>query len=516
MKWGGDISPWFTQIVTKIEIAHPRRIALRTDMNDPNPPSRIVYILEEFPKLSESFVIEEVKALHAKGVIAEIYSISRPKHLSDRHPELLSLTRYPRTAQTLKTNLILIFSFWYWTWFFRTLRQYPTKLFAFFRTMSFLPAIRSAEPDHIHTHFSTFASYMTMILSERSRIPYSLTVHATGIFQEKKLIYEKCINAGFVVAISNFNRNYLAANFNVPLEKIEVVHCGILPSRFNELIQEREKRGGRWREEKGRMEQEDEEGPELRADVGIRILSIGRLVEKKGFPVLLEALDRLMEGEGKKGGEQKEGEKREGEKKAVEKMEGETRGVGEWEGEKKESRKMEGEKSGGEKKETREHQREEGDLWELAIAGDGPLRPLLEESIREKGLEDRVSLLGRVSGSQLLEELTRADIFVLPCVESSNGDIDGIPVVLMEALYCGIPTITTKISGIPELVVHKETGLLVTPGSAVELSEAITYLMNHPDEVVQCAQNGQRKVEEEFNILKTTEELHHLFGRTIR
>lgn len=469
------------------------------NIKEPNPPFRVTYILEEFPKLSESFIIEELKALHEKGVIAEVHSISRPEHLSDRHPDLITLTRYPRLGQTIRSNLFRIFSPKYWKWLFTTLRHYPTKLLAFFRAMSFLPLLRNSKPDHLHSHFATFASYMTMVLSDISAIPYSVTIHATGIFQEKRLIHEKCSNAAFVVAISDFNKKYLKDKFDVPEDKTEVVHCGILPSRFELIRKIREGReqtvmgnykgqaevrdGNESKEgmDKDGTEQEYAE-PENNKPDPIRIFSIGRLVEKKGFNVLLEALHTLDRDEREKVSPEKKDELLDT----------------------------------GESEEDRKATDVERPCWDLIIAGDGPLRQILEESIREKGLERRVSLLGRVSGNQLLDELQMADLFVLPCVESSIGDIDGIPVVLMEALYCGIPTITTRISGIPELVIHEETGLLTTPGSASELVEAITRMKDHPEEAMKFAHNGMKKVEQDFNILKTTGQLYHQFEKNIR
>jgi len=116
----------------------------------------------------------------------------------------------------------------------------------------------------------------------------------------------------------------------------------------------------------------------------------------------------------------------------------------------------------------------------LVIAGDGPERGALETLGRGLGLEDRVSFLGQVTGEQVLEQLAEASAFVLPCRKATDGDRDGIPVVLMEAMACGVPVISTRLSGIPELINDRESGRLVEPGDLDSLEAALRERFEHP------------------------------------
>jgi len=116
----------------------------------------------------------------------------------------------------------------------------------------------------------------------------------------------------------------------------------------------------------------------------------------------------------------------------------------------------------------------QGTPAELTIVGGGPLREELTAGIAARGLEDAVHLLGPVSQEHLPELYRQADVFCLP---SFN---EGIPVVLMEAMATGLPVVTTAITGIPELVQHRRTGLLVTPGRADQLADALAELAADP------------------------------------
>ena len=92
------------------------------------------------------------------------------------------------------------------------------------------------------------------------------------------------------------------------------------------------------------------------------------------------------------------------------------------------------------------------------------------------------SLLGKKSNEQIIEWLRTLDVFVLPCVRDKRGDMDGIPVSLMEAMVIGVPVISTNISGIPELITHNVTGFVAEPGDVKDLVQNISYIINLSDE----------------------------------
>ena len=107
--------------------------------------------------------------------------------------------------------------------------------------------------------------------------------------------------------------------------------------------------------------------------------------------------------------------------------------------------------------------------------------PELYAQIKRLELEDVVDMLGILPQPKVLELYQNADIFALACVEASDGNIDGIPVVLMEALACELSVVTSRLSGIPDLVVDNESGLLVTQRDAAELADALERLIHSPE-----------------------------------
>lgn len=135
---------------------------------------------------------------------------------------------------------------------------------------------------------------------------------------------------------------------------------------------------------------------------------------------------------------------------------------------------------------------------ELCIAGDGPLLKSLEKQTEELGLEDIVSFEAALDHKEVSTWMKKLDIFVLACKKDSNGDMDGIPVVLMEAMSQSIPVISTKLSGIPELIIDGETGLLSEPADPVDLADKIKQLIKSPSLSEKLVANAKKHVVEEF------------------
>jgi colanic acid/amylovoran biosynthesis glycosyltransferase len=151
--------------------------------------------------------------------------------------------------------------------------------------------------------------------------------------------------------------------------------------------------------------------------------------------------------------------------------------------------------------------------FQCIIAGDGPQRPLLEELIAEHQLQGKVRLIGIVFQEQLGDYLNRADMFILPCIIARNGDRDGVPVALMEAMAMEIPTISTYVSGIPELIKDGQSGLLVREKDATALADAIERLLEDTELRDRLGKNARQKIIQEFNIRKSGAQLGALFER---
>ena len=169
------------------------------------------------------------------------------------------------------------------------------------------------------------------------------------------------------------------------------------------------------------------------------------------------------------------------------------------------------------------------------IVGSGPERKHLKEQINQLGLEDCVVLLGPKPNDQLVQFYSKASLFFMPCVKTQNGDMDGIPVAMMEAMACEVPVVSTRLSGIGELVQHNVNGLLVDtmheargtrhvhrqsslvphPSFLEALAEAVGSLLSNPDRIRRFGRAARQQVEQNFNITKTAAQLRQLIQEQI-
>jgi glycosyltransferase involved in cell wall biosynthesis len=152
----------------------------------------------------------------------------------------------------------------------------------------------------------------------------------------------------------------------------------------------------------------------------------------------------------------------------------------------------------------------------VEIAGSGPLESeLKQQSASNKFNDDVVSFVGALPHDQVVDFIKSLDAFVLPCKKDKHGDMDGIPVVLMEAMLSGVPVISTKLSGIPELIDDKNTGLLVPPNNVEALSEAIIDIYSNQQQTKKMVAKAIDKVRNEFSIHINSERLKALFMGSI-
>jgi glycosyltransferase involved in cell wall biosynthesis len=193
--------------------------------------------------------------------------------------------------------------------------------------------------------------------------------------------------------------------------------------------------------------------PSRAANRYLRILGVGRLVPKKGFDVLVEAC-RIL--------------------------------------------------------------RQRGIPFQAVIAGEsGPDEAKLRRRAAELGMAAQIRLEGPLSQAELYLEYLHASVFALPCRVSADGDRDGIPNVLMEAMACGLPVVTTCISGIPELVSHELNGLLVPPENPVALADAIARIQGDPALAARLSSEARATVDARFNGFVLAEGLAALFRQVV-
>lgn len=145
----------------------------------------------------------------------------------------------------------------------------------------------------------------------------------------------------------------------------------------------------------------------------------------------------------------------------------------------------------------------------LVVVGDGPARASFEQAARDLDLEDHVRFAGAVGQDEIRSCYAEADIFCLPSFA------EGIPVVLMEAMAMQVPVVSTRIAGIPELVSHGIDGLLVAPGRAGELADALESLAGSSETREQLGRSGREKVVAEFDIRQSARRLKEIFEREL-
>ncbi len=281
--------------------------------------------------------------------------------------------------------------------------------------------LRRAGVSHMHVHFAAGAALDTMRLSRIMAIPYSVTAHAYEIFETPANLPEKLERAAFVTTGCEYNRRYLRTLVGpAAAERIHVIVMGVDPEAFRRTTPYP---GGR------------------------HVVAVGRLVEKKGFAHLIDAVAALEP---------------------------------------------------------------ERPLDRLTIVGEGELRDTLEAQIGRLGLAHRIELAGAMAPDGVREQLERADLLAMPAVVAANGDRDSMPVVVKEAMSMEVPVVASDEVGLPELV-RDEFGRLVPPGDGEALARAIAELLDLPaDRRVEMGRAARAHVIEHGDLRRETARLAEL------
>ena len=150
--------------------------------------------------------------------------------------------------------------------------------------------------------------------------------------------------------------------------------------------------------------------------------------------------------------------------------------------------------------------------FRLEIGGDGPLNVYLQELARKHDLSDKIIFKGAIPNDKVYDWLQNLDIFVLACKQDSQGDRDGIPVVLMEAMLMGVPVISTNISGIPELIQDEKSGFLAQPNDCESLASTIEKVLDWSDSLPEITKAARNKVADEFELKDNVDRLLEVFN----
>lgn len=155
--------------------------------------------------------------------------------------------------------------------------------------------------------------------------------------------------------------------------------------------------------------------------------------------------------------------------------------------------------------------RDDGREFECRIIGTGPLEADLRSQISQLDLNDRVTLTGALPQQEMRKVMRTAAVHAAPCVVGEDGNRDGLPTTLLEAMALGTPNISTDVTGIPEAIRHNETGLVVPQHDSKQLAGAVGALLDHPDIGVRLALAARCLIEDQFDIAKSTRSLRELF-----
>jgi glycosyltransferase involved in cell wall biosynthesis len=428
-------------------------------MSEPDPvpvaEGSVAYILKAYPRTSELFILSEIHRVEQAGLPLRLFAI-KPAESHDRTPRHPVVDRIVAPCEFLRRSEGLSrTSLGHWFLhhlpgflpaILRTLVRHPlglaralgAVLAQSWRTRrSAWPAEAKAygkelllavdladrlrhtpEVRHLHAHFAHAATTVAWLASQITGLPYSFTGHARDIYCESLnpagLLARKLTAARFAVTCTEANRRWLLDL--APAARVHRIYHGV-NADFTTLLATAA----------GRL---PPSGP-------LRLLGVGRLVPKKGFDLLIDAVARLAA---------------------------------------------------------------EGVAVELALVGaEGSHSAELRSRIAAHQLEDRVRLVGVFDQRQLYDAYHRATVFCLPCRVLDDGDRDGIPNVLMEAMASGLAVVTTPVCGIPELVVDGENGLLVPPDDVAALVTALLRLHRDPALAARLGAAGRDAVLDQFD-----------------
>ena len=384
----------------------------------------IGYVVKRYPRFSETFVVNEILAHEAAGQKLEIFAL---RSVEETHfQNIISRVRAPVTR--IPDRIKGIDESWPQLAAVQTLPGAWQRLTEFPEATGrdIMQAVRLAIEcrqrgiSHLHAHFGTVASTVARIAARLAGITWSMTLHAKDIFMdyaENRNLALKIADAPAVVTVSDFNCDYLARRFGRNVTRI-----------YNGM----DLAGFEWK---------------CPAPDATEIVAVGRLVEKKGFHILIDAL-RILNSEGR----------------AV----------------------------------------------SCRIIGGGDMQAELAAQIEAASL-DGVTLAGPMPQSDVMAAMQGAALMACPCVVGDDGNRDGMPTVLLEAMALGCPVVATPVTGIPELV-DGTTGLLAREGDAASLARAMGQLLDDPELRERQSRAARARIEADYDVTRSAAALREIFA----
>jgi glycosyltransferase involved in cell wall biosynthesis len=387
---------------------------------------RVAYLVKRFPRLSETFVLNEFLQLRKHGLEASLYALLDPAEavIDPAAEQLMPELRYVNLAgmpwrsrwrllrgagaQAVMRPIGLARV----TWALVSVHRSIPSLRHAAEALWLARELRRDGVSHLHAHFAHSPAAVAYLCRLAGGPPFSFTAHAKDLYTTlPRNLRIRAHAARFVITCTESNARFLRDLLgDAAVVPIHVVHHGTDIQRFH---------------------------PASRRPKSGLILSVGRLVPKKGYQTLLEALSRVMR---------------------------------------------------------------DGHEFRVEVYGGGPQRAELEKMAERLGLGPRVSFHGARPPDEIIDAYARASLFVLAPHVLENGDRDGIPNVLVEAMAAGVPVVSTRMSGIPELIEDGLDGILVEPEDIDALAAAIGRLLDDTALADRLAAAGRRKMEGSFDL----------------
>lgn len=406
---------------------------------------RLGMLLKGYPRISESFISNEILLLEEQGFDIHIIAMRPPRETITHE----SVKRIKAKVTYLPEHLSWGFPRFFWRnalLFCNRPGRYLKGVKLLLSRYSDAPkkhtwlkhflqagylvhkALEKEDVKHLHAHFAHTPTSVAMYAALLADIPFSFTAHAKDIYTESKSrIREKIERAKFVLTCTRYNERYLS-ELAPPDKRINCVYHGIDLRLFTM------------------------NGRKTAAAPPYQILTVARLVEKKGLPDVLNALKLL---------------------------------------------------------------REQGVDFRYTLIGAGADKQRISALIKELGLDDITEMTGVLPHEQVIERFQRAHVFVLGCRIAENGDRDGIPNVIAESMAMGVPVAATNVSAIPELIKPGETGMLAEQCSPEGLATAIRTLLEDTELRASVIPEARKTVEEVFDnkvLAKRLAEVYHEMG----
>jgi colanic acid/amylovoran biosynthesis glycosyltransferase len=370
-------------------------------------PWHIAYVFERFPSFTQTFCVREIQELERQGVRPLIFSIRDTRDEDIRHfpaelfdrvvflpppDELIAQVRAWKDAHSLPRCVGITLRHW-------TDQPDKARVYEAAWITQYLATLGSAAPRHVHSHFAGIGARTSWWLRRFAGLSTSFTAHANDIFckpEPQSPAFDRLFHdAALIVTVSDFTAHQLRHQFPADATRIERVYNGL---NLQPLIDARAS------------------ADRSRAPGGI--LSVGRLIEKKGYPDLISACAIL---------------------------------------------------------------RDQGIPFHCRIVGEGPLEDSLRRQITSLHLEDRVQLTGPLGMDQITGLLTEeTQVFALACATEPDGGKDNLPTVLMEAMAASLPCVSTRLAGVPEMVLENQTGLLCNERDPQSFAAHLATLLKDP------------------------------------